>query len=76
MHQHDGRPRERAGRLVVRRTVDEPGEPARGGGAGAIVQLLTLAATACRAIGYWFPRAFRTSSVRRGRISNRSPTRP
>jgi hypothetical protein len=76
MHQHDGRPREGTGRLVVRRTVDKPSEPTGGSSAGAIVQLLTLAAAACRTIGYWFPRAFRTSSVRRGRISNRSPTRP
>jgi hypothetical protein len=76
MHQHDGRSREGAGRLVMRRTVDQPCEPARGSSVGAIVQLLALAAAACQTIGYWFPRAFRTSSVRRGRISNRSPTRP
>ena len=48
----------------------EPGEAARGGRAGRLVQSrATPSAMRC-------PRAFRISSVSRGRISNRSPTMP
>ena len=75
MYQHDGRPRRRAGRLVVRGAIAQPREAARRGGPGTVVERDPLACPAS-ATAYELPRAFLTSSVSLGMISNRSPTMP
>jgi hypothetical protein len=75
MYQIDGRRRRRAGRLVMRGAVALPREAARRGGPGLVVERDPLACPAC-ATAYELPRAFLTSSVSLGTISNRSPTMP